>query len=70
MQIYEFIYEQFSAVYALTGRKQYDLIRVESTIVSETAGKLTEGITLSGSGEKAVKYSLAFDGILPFSVNK
>ena len=64
-QIYEFIYEQFSAAYALTERKQYNLIRVDSTIVSETAGKLSEGIALSGSSKKAVKYSLAFDGILP-----
>jgi len=64
-QIYEFIYEQFSAAYTLTERKQYNLIRVDSTIVSETAGKLTEGIALPGSSKKAVKYSLAFDGILP-----
>ena len=64
-QIYEFIYEQFSWAYTLTERKQYNLIRVDSTIVSETAGKLTEGISLSGSSKKAVKYSLAFDGILP-----
>jgi hypothetical protein len=64
-QIYEYIYERFSGSYTLTERKQYNLIRVDSTIVSETAGKLTEGIVLSGSSKKAVKYSLAFDGILP-----
>lgn len=64
-QIYEFIYEQFSGVYTLTQRKQYNLIRVDSTIVSETAGKLSEGIVNPGSSKKAVKYSLAFDGMLP-----
>jgi len=64
-QIYECIYERFSGAYTLTERKQYNLIRVDSTIVSETAGKLTEGIVLSGSSKKAVKYSLTFDGILP-----
>ncbi|WP_121811349.1 IS4 family transposase [Mucilaginibacter kameinonensis] len=64
-QIYEYIYEQFSAAYTLTERKQYNLIRVDSTIVSQTAGKLTEGIVNPGSSKKAVKYSLAFDGILP-----
>lgn len=64
-QIYECIYEQFSRAYTSTERKQYNLIRVDSTIISETAGKLTEGIVLSGSSKKAVKYSLAFDGILP-----
>jgi hypothetical protein len=64
-QIYEYIYERFSGSYTLTERKKYNLIRVDSTVVSETAGKLTEGIVLSGSNKKAVKYSLAFDGILP-----
>jgi hypothetical protein len=64
-QIYECIYEQFSDAYNLTERKHYNLIRVDSTIVSETAGKLTEGIVIPGSSKKAVKYSLAFDGILP-----
>jgi len=64
-QIYEYIYERFSGSYTLTERKQYNLIRVDSTIVSETAGKLTEGIVNPGSSKKAIKYSLAFDGLLP-----
>lgn len=64
-QIYECIYEQFSGAYTLAERNQYNLIRVDSTIVSETAGKLTQGIVNPGSSKKAVKYSLAFDGILP-----
>ena len=64
-QIYECIYEQFSGLYNFTERKEYNLIRVDSTIVSQTAGKLTEGIVNPGSSKKAVKYSLAFDGILP-----
>lgn len=63
-QIYECIYEQFAGAYTLTERKQYNLIRVDSTMVSEAAGKLTEGID-NQSGKKAVKYSIAFDGILP-----
>ncbi|WPU91261.1 IS4 family transposase [Mucilaginibacter sabulilitoris] len=64
-QIYEYIYERFSCSYTLTERKQYNLIRVDSTIVSETAGKLTAGIVNAGSSKKAIKYSLAFDGLLP-----
>jgi len=63
-QIYECIYEQFAGAYTLTERNQYNLIRVDSTMVSEAAGKLTEGIN-NQSGKKAVKYSIAFDGILP-----
>jgi len=63
-QIYECIYEQFSRAYTLTERNRYNLIRIDSTMVSEAAGKLTEGID-NQSGKKAVKYSIAFDGILP-----
>lgn len=62
--IYECIYEQFSELYSLTEREKYNLIRVDSSMVSESVGKLFEGID-NKSGKKAVKYSIAFDGILP-----
>ena len=62
-QIYECIYEQFSNIYLETERHKHNLIRVDSTIVSDTAGKLLEGI--NNVGKKAVKFSVAFDGILP-----
>jgi hypothetical protein len=67
-QIYECIYEQFSELYSLTEREKYNLIRVDSTMVSETVGKLTEGLD-NKSGKKAVKYSISFDGILPCDSN-
>lgn len=67
-QIYECIYEQFAGAYTLTERKKYNLIRVDSTVVSETVGKLMEGID-NKSGKKAVKYSIAFDGVLPCHFN-
>jgi len=67
-QIYECIYEQFARLYALTERKKYNLIRVDSSMVSETVGKLMEGID-NKSGKKAVKYSIAFDGVLPCHSN-
>nr|WP_293742159.1 IS4 family transposase [uncultured Pedobacter sp.] len=63
-QIYECIYDQFSELYSLTESEKYSLIRVDSTMVSETVGKLTEGLD-NKSGKKAVKYSISFDGILP-----
>ena len=63
-QIYECIYEQFSDVYSSTQRKKYNLIRVDSSMVSECVGKLSEGLESGGQGKKAVKYSMAFDGIL------
>lgn len=63
-QIYECIYEQFSIAYSSTSQQNYNLIRVDSSMVSDTAGKLLEGLD-NKSGKKAVKYSVAFDGILP-----
>ncbi|SDG86417.1 IS4 family transposase [Chitinophaga filiformis] len=67
-QIYECIYDQFSEIYSSTEREKYNLIRVDSSMISETVGKLMEGID-NQSGKKAVKYSIAFDGILPCHSN-
>ena len=64
-QVYECIYEQFSGLYSDTDRQKYNLVRVDSSIVCDTAGKLQEGIKHNQSGKKAVKYTVAFDGILP-----
>ena len=63
-QIYDCIYEQFAGYYAPAERNKYNLIRVDSSMVSETTCKLMEGID-NKSGKKAVKYSIAFDGVLP-----
>lgn len=67
-QIYECIYEQFSNFYSFQERKKHNLIHVDSSMVSESVGKLMEGLENGGS-KKAVKYSVAFDGILPCSCN-
>ena len=67
-QIYDCIYDQFSELYTLTEREQYNLIRVDSSMVSETTSKLVEGLD-NQSGKKAVKYSIAFDGVLPCHSN-
>jgi transposase len=68
-QVYECIYDQFSSGYSSSSQHEYNLIRVDSSIVSETAGKLQEGLHSNQSGKKAVKYSMAFDGILPCCSN-
>ncbi len=62
--IYECIYDQFSELYPLTEREKYNLIRVDSSMMSETVGKLIEGLD-NKCVKRAVKYSIAFDGILP-----
>lgn len=68
-QIYECVYKQFSGTYSKKDKLKYNLIRVDSSTVSETAGKLMEGIVMNQSGKKAVKYSVAFDGVLPCYFN-
>jgi hypothetical protein len=67
-QIYDCIYEQFSIAYSSSEKTKYNLIRVDSTMVSESAGKLLEGMD-NKSGKKAVKYSIAFDGLLPCAID-
>lgn len=64
-QVYDCIYAQFSDISSPEIQNKYNLIRVDSSIVSETAGKLQEGISSNQSDKKSVKYSVAFDGILP-----
>jgi transposase len=66
-EIFEFIYNRFSEHYSKGESEKYNLIRVDSTIVSETAGKLKEGIDQKGD-KKLIKYSVSFDGILPSDV--
>ena len=65
-QIYECIYEQYASLYSARERQEHLLIRVDSTLVRDTAGKLQSSIG-HRSGSKAVKYTMAFDGVLPCS---
>lgn len=67
-QIYDCVYEQFSACYSRAEIKKYNLIRVDSSMVSDTSGRMAEGMD-NKSGKLAVKYSTAFDGILPCGVS-
>lgn len=66
-EIYEHMYEQFSGLYDKTEIEKYNLIRVDSTIVSEASSKMKQGIDQK-SGKKLVKFSFCFDGILPSAV--
>lgn len=63
-QIYECIYSQFSECYSGAQDQKHNLIRVDSSMVCEASGRLLSGID-NKSGKKAVKYSIAFDGLLP-----
>ena len=63
-QIYQCIYQQFNDAYPNNDNSKHQLIHVDSSMVSEAAGKLLEGLD-NKSGKKSVKYSVAFDGLLP-----
>lgn len=64
-EIYQCIYTQFSDLYSSTERERYNLIRVDSSMVYDLSGKLIEGLNHNSCGKKAVKYSVAFDGLFP-----
>lgn len=66
-EIYEYMYQRFSGFYDKTEIEKHNLIRVDSTIVSEASSRLKEGIDHK-SGKKLIKFSFSFDGILPSAV--
>jgi hypothetical protein len=65
-EIYEYMYHRFSSFYNNNEIEKYNLIRVDSTIVSTASSKLKEGIDQK-SGKKMVMFSFSFDGMLPCS---
>jgi transposase len=63
-EIYQCVYQQFLDAYPERSGERYHLVHVDSSMVSEASGRLMEGID-NRSGKKAIKYSVAFDGLLP-----
>ncbi|WP_312394072.1 IS4 family transposase [Chryseobacterium sp.] len=66
-EIYEQMYRQFLELYDKTEIEKYNLIRVDSTTVSEASSRLKEGMS-NNSGKKLLKFSFSFDGVLPSGV--
>ncbi|MEZ4890091.1 MAG: hypothetical protein R2779_05890 [Crocinitomicaceae bacterium] len=66
-QIYDCIYDQFSRHYSSKDQEKYNLIRVDSTMVSDVTGKMVTGLD-NKSGKKTTKYSVSFDRLLPCSL--
>lgn len=66
-QAYELIYERYSKLYNPEERKKLHLLRVDSTMITETCNKLSQGMNCqnSRSNKKQVKYTMVFDGLLP-----
>ncbi|WP_298487258.1 IS4 family transposase [uncultured Maribacter sp.] len=63
-QIYQCVYQQFQDAYPDKDKEKHHLIHVDSSMVSEASSKLLKGIDHK-NGKKSVKYSMAFDGLLP-----
>lgn len=63
-EIYEQMYDRFSEFYDKKEVEKYNLIRTDSTIVSQASSRLKEGIDQK-NGKKLVKFSFSFDGMLP-----
>ncbi|OEK07646.1 transposase, partial [Flavivirga aquatica] len=61
-QIYQCVYQQFHDAYP--NKERHLLIHVDSSMVSEASSRLLKGIDHK-NGKKSVKYSMAFDGLLP-----
>lgn len=64
---YELIYQRYNALYSQQEQQKYHLLRVDSTMITETCNKLTSGMSCQNdrSNKKQVKYSIVFDGLLP-----
>lgn len=70
---YMLFYEVYNQLYSEKEQEDHKLIRVDSTMVAETANKIKEGMTVgmkkkSGESRKQVKYTVGFDGILPCDI--
>jgi hypothetical protein len=67
-QIFDNVHAEFSKMYSKSDSEKFNLIRVDSTMVSEAANKLIDGLD-NKSGKKSVKYSISFDGLLPCALD-
>lgn len=69
---YDLIYKSYSQYFKDSEIREHKLIRVDSTMVAETANKLQQGLIVgkkkkgkNKNDRKLLKYTIAYDGILP-----
>lgn len=69
-RIYQIVYKVFSSLIPAEKGFTYKITRVDSTMVSETANKIEEGMRLSNqySKKKHIKYTISLTELLPSSV--
>src|SRR5258708_10200882 len=67
---YKTIYGLFKEQFTYKESIKYNITRVDSTMVAETANKIASEMTtgIKKDGKKQIKYTISLDGILPSSV--
>ncbi|MDN3583802.1 IS4 family transposase [Mucilaginibacter flavus] len=67
---YKMIYGLFHEHFKPKETLKYNITRVDSTMVAETASKLEKGMItgIKKDGRKQIKYTISLDGLLPSSV--
>lgn len=66
---YQLIYLQFSDRFSQQEAKDYNIVRVDSTMVAQTANKLVEGMKVGcRNSKKQVKYTLCMEDLFPSSM--
>lgn len=61
--MYQSIYEEFSKFYNETEIERFSLKRVDSCIITDTSGRLSDGFKYNQSSKKVIKATATFDGI-------
>ncbi len=69
-QAYQLVYSIFRDHFSGQEALDYNIVRVDPTVVAETANKLEKGMQVGckKDGKKQVKYTLCLEGLLPNSV--
>lgn len=69
-QAYRSVYSIFRERFSKKEAKGYNIVRVDSTMVAETANKLKQGMCVGRKkdGKKQVKYTLCMEDLLPCGV--
>lgn len=67
---YELIYKIFKEKFSEQEATAYNIVRVDSTMVAETANKLSKGMSVGckKDGKKQVKFTLCLEDLFPSSV--
>lgn len=69
-EVYEMLYELLSTYYTESDRLSYNIVRVDSTMVSEAANKLEKGMIIGNQTDKKstqVKYTFSMTNLFPSS---